>query len=384
MLETPRTILLNSPQLWNASKVSKHHYARELAARGHSVYFVEPPVPTVRAAPVVVDGPHDRLHIVRYGTFFPYRLKFHARPLFDLLMRRQARLIVKAVGRQPDIVWDFDNAYQYKDLTAFGPALKVFHPVDDLPAGPASSKNAAVVFSNAQRYIDRLTPPPRFARVIDHGLSDAFIARARAVADDPAAAGAGSAATGSAPLVAYVGNLDRPGIDWAAIEAMAEHAPHARILMIGPYGVYGAGPPASALARPNLEFTGSKSADEILALARDIDVWLMAYDRARDIDGGTNPHKLLEYLATGKPVVSNWAEAYADRTGAARNLVLMPPTPDNGPLPALLADTLAGLDRVDGPAERARRAGYTLGFSYEAHLAAIDTMMDAARAVARS
>ncbi|MEM9354943.1 MAG: hypothetical protein AAGB04_01900 [Pseudomonadota bacterium] len=374
MLERPRVILLISPQPWNASKVSKHHYARELAIRGHTIYFIEPPGPMTRRPPRIVQGPYDTLFIVTYGTFFPYRLKFYARSIFEKLMRHQARLLLTAIGREPDIVWDFDNAYQYNDLRAFGSTFKVFHPVDNLPIGTATSKHADVVFSNAQRYIDRLKPPPRIARVIDHGLSEEFIAYARSVAEDPTAGGKCYTNKGDTPLIAYVGNLDRPGIDWATIEAAAKNAPGARIMMIGPYGRYGRGPPTSAFTCDNIEFTGPKTADEILDIAHNVDVWLMAYDRHRDVDGGTNPHKLLEYLATGKIVVSNWAEAYAEN-----DLLVMPPTPDNAPLPALVADTLANLDKLNAPANRARRAAYTLGFSYAAHLKAIDATMDASR-----
>lgn len=372
MLETPRVIFLNSPQPWAALKVSKHHYARELAARGHEVYFIEPPVIGGCAAVQVALGPDPRLSLVTYGTFFPYQLKFHARPLFDLLMRSQARRLVRAIGKHPDIIWDFDNAYQYADLSAFGATLAIFHPVDDLPANLSSTKRADVVFSNAQRYIDRLTPPPRFAQVIDHGLSQPFIDRAGAVVKDPAKAGAGG---GALPVVAYVGNLDHPGIDWATIDAIATSLPQVRLVLIGPYDVGGAGPPALLRARANVTFPGPKTTEEILAFALDVDIWLMAYDCARTVDGGTNPHKLLEYLATGKAVVSNWVEAYV-----GKDLVLMPPTPENIPLPALLADAIARRGHLNSPGAQTRRAAYTLDFSYAAHLAAINMSLEAALA----
>ena len=149
--------------------------------------------------------------------------------------------------------------------------------------------------------------------------------------------------------------------------------------MIGPYDVSGDGPPSDLRERDNIELTGSKNTEEILAFALDVDIWLMAYDRSRDIDGGTNPHKILEYLATGKVVVSNWAEAYE-----GNDLIVMPPTPDNAPLPALLADVVGRLDQLSAPAERARRAAYASKFSYQAHLAEIDKTLQAALSARRS
>lgn len=378
MLDRPATIYLNSPQVWSALKVSKHHYARALAARGHTVYFIEPPGAGGSARPVVSAGPCNGLAVVNYRTFFPYALKFHARAVFDTLMRRQARRIVRAIGRAPDIVWDFDNAGQYADLSAFGDAFRIFHPVDDLAPGARSAKSADIVVSNAQRYLDRLVSPPRFARVVGHGLTAEFIDRARAIAADPAAAG--PPGDPDRPLVAYVGNLEHPGIDWPAIEAMTARASQARFMMIGPFGERpDAGPPASLRARANVEFTGPRSSAQILTTALGVDVWLMAYDPSRDVNGGTNPHKLLEYLATGKAIVSNWAEAYA-----GTDLVTMPRTPDNATLPDLLADTLGRLESVNALAERRRRAAHTLAFSYDAHLAAIDALAEEARAYGRA
>lgn len=367
ILEARHTIYLNSPQDWDASKVSKHHYARELCGRGHRVFFIEPPRPMTLAPPRLRRGPHDGLTIVTYGTFFPYRLKFHSRPIFDRLMAVQARRLVRAIGVRPDIVWDFDNATQYADLRVFGPAFRIFHPVDDIPRW-ATDKHADLVLSNAQRYIDRIKPAPARSAVIDHGLSEEFIALANRVIGQP-----NLPLSAGQPIIGYVGNLDRPGIDWQAVAAIAKAEPEAQMLLIGPFGKYGSGPPDAVKSLPNVTFTGPKTQHEIIEMTPDIDLWLMAYDRKRDIDGGTNPHKILEYLATGKAVVSNWAEAYV-----GRGLIAMPPTEDNGPLPALVSDGIARLKDVNAPAEQVRRARHALDYSYDRHLRRIDALIETA------
>lgn len=100
----------------------------------------------------------------------------------------------------------------------------------------------------------------------------------------------------------------------------------------------------------------------------------MAYDRARDLDGGTNPHKLLEYLATGKVVVSNWAESYSNK-----DVVIMPPDPDNSSLPDIMARTIEQIELHNASSECKRRASYALDFSYTAHLHRIGELIDHVR-----
>ena len=101
----PLIIFIISPQPWGGFRVSKHHYAIELAKLGHEVYFIEPPTRTgnpgsIKLTPTAV----PRITTLSYRPWFPYGLKFHCRPLFDWLMRRQAHKIVAAIGKKPDIV----------------------------------------------------------------------------------------------------------------------------------------------------------------------------------------------------------------------------------------------------------------------------------------
>ena len=43
ILLTKKNILLISPEPWGINRVSKHHYATELAKRGNNVYYLNPP-----------------------------------------------------------------------------------------------------------------------------------------------------------------------------------------------------------------------------------------------------------------------------------------------------------------------------------------------------
>lgn len=370
-LELYKNVLIISPQLWTHNRVSKHHYAELLARQGHRVYFLEPPRPNGAGRIEINESPVPNLFVISYATWFPYHLKFKSRWLFQLLMRRQAELILAEMDQKPDLVWDFDNAYQYSDLRVFNAKLNVFHPVDNLPKDIVSSKFADVVFSNAQRYLDRMSSLPKFSKVIQHGVTREFLSRANEVSkgrDHLFSIGAGDVVK-----VGYVGNLKRPGIDWRIIRESCESFPDVQFVFVGPSEDRENDGQAGVKRCGNTSFVGPKTTEEILEMSRDIDIWFMAYDRARDIDGGTNPHKLLEYLATGKVVVTNWVESYCDS-----DLIIMPPTSSNAGLPGLLGRVISELHVFNAPEERARRARFTLGLGYDAHIIEIHKVLSAA------
>nr|WP_255720809.1 glycosyltransferase [Acuticoccus kalidii] len=374
-MERPRTIYLISPQKWCHPKVSKHHYALTLAGLGHRVYFIEPPHPENSRRPVVLDD-ESGVRVVKYRAYFPYWTKFHAPKMFDLLMRVQAKYLIDAIGESPEIVWDFDNACQFVDLRVFGRSLKIFHPVDDVARRGCPGKRADMVLSTSRRHLEGV-PSGAITALVGHGLSEPFAECARAVVGDPAAAG--PRGRYDRPVIGYVGNLDLHGIDWDVILQIARQLPHVTIWLIGP-GERGDvdGARRAVHDAANVRFLGRKDANEILSLANEINLWLMAYDGYRDPNGATNPHKLLEYLATGKPIVSNRTEAHCD-TG----LIAMPPDLSNETIPELVSATLAELDFCDSDDMRRRRAAYALTFGYEHHLAQIDLMMDSVVAETR-
>lgn len=381
LFDAKRTIVIVSPQPWDGIPVSKHHYAQELAGLGHRVVFVDPPVQDgglsgIRLAPGGIPG----IEVLRYRPAFPYALKFHARPLFNHLMGRQARRIAAAVGGAPDIVWDFDNAYTTADLRAFGARTALFHPVDDIEPRRNGDKHADIVLAVAQRFLDKITPKRVPMHVIPHGLAHGYEALASRVQINPAAPERANRSL----CVGFVGNLDRSDIDWPTLSRMVEANPAVTFRFIGPLtpGAIKATPHGAAYAAvhgaANARLEGRKKPEEIIARAADVDVWLLIYDPEANANAATNSHKLLEYLATGGPVVSHRVEAYV-----GNDLVAMPQTSSNRDLPQILARVLADLDALNTPELRTRRAAFALGHTYQAQLKRISAHLDEAAASAR-
>jgi hypothetical protein len=370
LFDDGKTILLISPQAWDGPHVSKHNYAKELAASGNTVFFINPPTKEKKFRKVRVEPTEvPAIDKVSYATWFPYRLKFHARALFDRLMRIQAKRILRALGRTPDIVWDFDNAYQFSDLSVFGGKLNIFHLMDGPPPG-LGSKRADIVLSIAASFVERAGGDPAHTHIVAHGLRQEYVDHARQIL----LASAPAEAHGRRPCVGYLGNLDHPAIDWPVIRCMVDAHPEIDFVFIGPHSVSGPLSAQSAVeylsSRANCVLVGAATADEILARSADIDLWLICYDVGHPADAGINSHKIMELLATGKAILSNRFIAYADS-----DLMYMMPGAANDDMPRQLSDLIHRLDDINAPELQKRRATFALQHSYHAQLRKIDAIL---------
>ena len=355
-----KTIFVISPQPWKGFKVSKHHYAALLAEGGHRVFFFDPPQTTGSFGRIdISDTETPNLRRVAYRPFFPYGLKFRFRPVFDRLMRYQARRLVSAVGVTPDLVWDFDNAFQFADLSAFGASATIFHPVDSF-ASAAHSKNADVVLSVSPLFIARAGADPARAHVIPHGLGPDYAAYGRQRLLDA------NEGVGTRRLRAgYVGNLGHVGVDWPTILTVVQENPQVDFVFFGPFNP--AAPPIKALlAQANCDLRGTQPASEILRETKDIDLWMICYDRALTVDGGINSHKILEYLATGKPVIASRIDSYEGSP-----FVTMCDDDGNADFPALFRDLIASLADGKEDANRDARIRFALDHEYPLHMETI-------------
>lgn len=365
-----RRVLQISPQRWDDIKLSKHHYAAEMAALGAHVYFLEPPG-SGDTRGVNLTRVEPNISVVRYSTFFPYALKFRSRALFNLLMRRQARLIRRAISEPLDLVWDFDNAYQFTDLSVFGAPRSVFHLMDAAVAGMRGDKNADLVLSVSRLLLDAVQPLKAPTAVVTHGLGKAYVDHARRKLSQPAAPDA-------RPFqrVGYVGTLFGAAVDREAILNLVTAFPEVEFHFVGPAEMAQAAARghaewlASLRAQKNCVLHGRQDADYIVALSDTIDAWLVCYSVAGDINGGADSHKILEYLAMGAPVLSSWIAAYEGSP-----LLAMADRDSNDALVPLLRGLIEDAT-ARGPAARRERMTYALGHAYQAKIAAVGERLD--------
>lgn len=361
------SIFLISPQAWSGFKVSKHHYAEELGKRGHRVYFLEPALTSSLWGRVTTSSSDcENVSVVHYAGWLFRFVRFHSQWLYRVLCRFKIKQILRHTQDHPDVVWDMDNLHQFPDLSHFLATLAIYHPVDAGPVFEAAHKHADLIFSLSEELIPPLMKATLPWHLFPHGLNAQYGEYARRIVDAnwlPTASNDESRRR----VVGYVGNLDAHGIDWKTFDVMVRAYPNVDFQLIGPYAdphnddpARGA-PAASLAALPNVHFRGYMSNSEILEQADEIDIWLLMYDPVSRPDAMINSHKVLEYLATGKPVLSHHMQVHRDE-----RLVFMPTEPCNVSMPEILGRMLACLGDLTSPGAIRYRAEYAMQFRYDA------------------
>jgi glycosyltransferase involved in cell wall biosynthesis len=101
------------------------------------------------------------------------------------------------------------------------------------------------------------------------------------------------------PILGYIGVIDER-LDYALIGKLAEEMPEATIVMVGPVVKVD---PRELPRNANIRWLGQQSYDVLPTFTKKFDVCLMpfAINKATEF---INPTKTLEYMATGKPIVS--------------------------------------------------------------------------------
>ena len=105
------------------------------------------------------------------------------------------------------------------------------------------------------------------------------------------------------PILGYWGALDRR-IDWELLEEVAEKRRTWTIVLLGPAVKMPESEIRAIVERhPNIRWLGPRPYASLPAYARSFDVCVMPWVEGGDAES-INPTKTLEYLATGRPVVS--------------------------------------------------------------------------------
>ncbi len=360
-----KTIFILSPQSWGNMFISKHHYAIALAEGGNKVYFISPPGDPRPEEKILVrpSGINENLLIVEHRISFPFWLKFKALPVFHELMRHHIKQLLKKLGT-PDIVWSFDIGYMYSFTHFPASGVKIFHPVDE-PSAKISidaANGADVIFSVTQEILDKYShlPVPRY--FVNHGLANEFLYGYP-----------GEYSHDGVIRVGFSGNLLRNDIDRAVFLQIIEENPRVQFECWGAYrsndSNIGGGADEEQLTfigrlteSKNVILHGPVPVKKLASEFCRMDAFLICYDVQRDQSKGTNYHKIMEYLGSGKVIISNNVTTYKNREDLIQ---MIEDRLSNHDLPGLFKKVIENIGQYNSPEKMRGRKQFAQENTYQ-------------------
>lgn len=174
-----KTVYIISPESWGGMKVSKHHYALELAAQNCKVFFIQPPILSNNGIEIISVPENPLINIVKYKPIFRGK-RFLPGIIFSWLVKLQAKALVKAIGLKPDVVWSFQG-YLFEDLRNFKSPVNIFFAADqflyDALPGEIASSDLSLAVSDS--IYERMKQSVKKVFQLNHGLQEAFVEKAK-------------------------------------------------------------------------------------------------------------------------------------------------------------------------------------------------------------
>lgn len=299
------TILLISPEPWDGHFVSKHHYALELSRRGHRVLFHGPAEPI---GDICLDSVSDACGILQVLHAPPAGrgLRFLPACVRRRLEASWLTRVELALGQPIDVVWSFENS-RFFDMSFAGERLKIYQQVDlNQDFHPElAAETADISIAISEPIARRLASFSRKLIRITHGYCS------QDSREFPFEGLQHEFADASVNAV-MVGNLDIAYLDVQLLVQLVSDHPDVKFHFVGGYT------PDSGLhglvgSAPNVRFWGLQPARTLPSFLKCADILLVAYLAEDYRDQLANPHKMMEYLASGRCILATRTLEYEDR-----------------------------------------------------------------------
>ncbi len=355
-----KSILLISTEAWGEHMVSKHHYAVQLAEMGNQVYFLNPPSGADRITQIA--GQSENLHIVDF--VITRGIRFLPAFLSNRAQRKDAERLAQFCDTAFDVVWSFDNSRFYY-LPAFGKCLKIAH-IMDLAVNfhtPIHAGSSDFCFGVTQEIVGRLKRFNAKTYFVNHGFS-------------PLEGLEIEASTSNRKQVAYSGNLLLHFIDRQLVLKLVNHFSHVDFNFFGGYAKSnlsdGGDQESQAFIEQlqtatNVRLHGALDRKKLLEQLAQQDVLLLFYDSKKYAGACHNSHKIMEYLSTGKEILSTPILEYAESE-------LVHQVDDHD---AYIAQLTILLEKEADKEVQAKRVAYAADHTYLRQINRIQTIVNA-------
>lgn len=356
-----------SPQSWGKMFISKHHYAVELSKLGYEVFFVNPPkenklggLPHIK----IEATEYENLVTVNHTLFFSNYFKFHLPFIHHILIFIQRWLLLKKIGK-PDLILSFDltNNFPLKGLAC----KKIFFAADEPRAQHnfVSARNADLIVSVSQHILDLYEKyfPKTKKILINHGLSEEFLNIPKDLPKKYDGINVGLS-----------GNFLFNDIDYPILLQIVEENPEVKFHFYGNHSTksnIGADSSKANLEyleqiklNANCIFHGVLGKRELALELNQMDAFLICYDPHKGQSSGSNSHKILEFLSTGKVIFSSHFSYYE----GTDLFVMNTSREDNSLLVKLFHEGISTLNQINNSHRQEARMVFSQDNSYDQNL----------------
>ena len=354
-----KNILIISPEPWNGHFVSKHHYAINLAKSGAKVYFLDPPNNNLKDI-VVQETEFKNLYCVqspKVAKGLQYMPKF----VRNFLEAKWLKRLEFIINDKIDTIWLFENSRFY-DLDFAKDRLKIYHQVDFNQNFhiKEASKSADICFCISEYIRELIYPYNEKTFIIGHGvqlvdtdvLPDKYLLLVNK----------------NKINVVYIGNLDMKYINEDIFINLIKKYPNAIFHLIGSYSE--SGKLYQKLKNfKNVVWWGRVESKYIIPILKLMDINLIIYKSDKYKKQITNTHKILEYLMSGKVIVSTYLEEYKNK----RYLIEMVDNPED--FIKKFDEVVNNLDNYNSPQKQQERIEFALQHTYDKQLEKIKELI---------
>jgi len=371
-----KTILIISPQKWGDMKLSKHHYAQELA-KYNKVYFLNPPNVGFFNIQVTSNPNVNNLTIIEYSDWklrsFKNRLDWVYNLGFNVLFKK----ILDSVDNKIDIVINFDNGVYFRYIECTKDIINIFFPVDKLIDTKINEFCVDIAFSISQNILDEINLSPEKKHLLNHGLSEEFYKNAQSLLN-----GEFQEKTSSLYNVAYVGNVLVDSLDRDLLMQLVINNKNVKFHLFGNIShSYRINSSTNSLSSKDETFVkqlkacsnvilyGSMAPSELITHLNKMDIFLLLY-RASKGYIMDNSHKLIEYLSFGRPIVSTYLSHYKNSS-----LFLMCDTENKRTPEILFEDVVKNYEKYYTKNDFRARINFAIDNTYKNHLETISQLI---------
>jgi len=369
---TDKIIFLISYEKWGDMLMSKHHYAIELARRGNKIYFLNSPdrLHRLKRGQILIrPTKFYNLYSVEHKFIHPFFFKHKFKLVYKFLTSIHIKKIIRAIGETPDIVFSFDagnnlplSSFSKNTFSIYMPVDGPFNHIYELDAG----NSADVIISVTSRILQRYNHISAPKLLLNHGVADIFINQYPSEQmSDPIRIG-------------YSGSLVRNDLDVIFfMKIIKEHSDKI-------FEFWGENDPASSSIHlpqdisestkqflvflqnsPNVILHGAVTTEELAIGLQQVDALLIAYIIKND----QNHHKCLEYLGSGKVIISSYMSSYSH---LPELMEMIKPNEGTEELTALFSRVIGRLPEFNTIEKQSLRICYAKKFTYSMQVSLIE------------